>query len=79
MPSETCDPEDLDKGNLEELRVFYAGELLRSGMPLNGVAAPSGLDNVQLDLVRHCESIEGDIGIPRISKVEALRCLWERF
>lgn len=60
-PPETYDLEDLPRQVLEKIRTFYAAEILGSGEPLNGLAAPSGPENAQSDLVMHCQSKEGEI------------------
>lgn len=61
-PSETYEPEDLHRKILARRHNFYAAGLLESGEPSNRLAAPSGPENVQLGLVKHSQSKEGEIG-----------------
>lgn len=60
-PPETYDPENLQEKILKKVQTFYAAELLESGEPSNELEAPSGPENAQLGLVKHCPSKEGKI------------------
>lgn len=51
-PPETYDLEDLPRQVLEKPRTFYAAEILASGEPLDGLAAPSGPENAQSEKYR---------------------------
>lgn len=60
-------PERQDSGTLHDtalakFQTFYDAEILESGEPLNRLGAPPGPENVEMGLVMHCQSKEGEVG-----------------